>query len=70
MAARRTATQIATLAALAVATFGGTAAHSAASSVPSAAPNVWVFVFGGSVFTMPFSNSFLFSGVSQMGGGG
>ena len=70
MTARRTASQIATLAALVVASFGGTLAHSAESAVSSAGvDNVLVFIFGGRVFTIPVRN-FSLSGVSQMGGGG
>ena len=71
MAARRTASQIATFAALAVAAFGGTVAHSASAKVSGPGPNVFVIVFGGWPFTINLPSSIVrYTGVSQMGGAG
>lgn len=71
MAARRTASQIATFAALAVAAFAGTVAHSASARFSNPGANVFVIVLGSSHFTiMAPAGVSAHSGVSQMGGGG
>jgi hypothetical protein len=67
MAARRTASQIATLAALAVASFGGTVAHSASASASNRGFDAFVIVLGGRVFTIDLPG---WTGITQMGGGG
>ncbi|MFM7707460.1 MAG: hypothetical protein ACKO9D_05485 [Gammaproteobacteria bacterium] len=68
MATRRTASQIATIAALAVASFGGSFAH-AGSIAPRSGSSAVVVVFGGWVVTLSWRD-FGLTGVSQQGGGG
>ncbi|MFN5011992.1 MAG: hypothetical protein ACK5F5_12385 [Gammaproteobacteria bacterium] len=76
MAARRTASQIATLAALAVAAVGGTVAHTASARVSGPVSNVFVIVMGSSHLTLMVPASIVpaslaaYSGVAQTGGGG
>ncbi len=71
MAARRTASQIATLAALAIAAVGGTVAHTASARVSGPVSNVFVIVVGSSHLTLMVPASLAaYSGVAQTGGGG
>jgi hypothetical protein len=69
MATRNTASRIATVAAVAVASMGASLANAAPSGDPTArSGSVLVFVFGGSAFT--FSVPFSFSPILQEGGAG
>lgn len=66
MTTRRTASQIATFAALAVATFGGSMANAASLTISSSnkGPVIAVLVIGGKTFTINLS------GLAQTGGAG
>ena len=72
MTARRTASRLATLAAVAVASMGAPLAHAAPAAGPNSA-NRFVIVIGGNAFTLNFGAGGLtvgFSGILQQGGAG